>query len=621
MKPDSIYISKKDNKTIIKIPDEVFFDDGTKLTFSDQKTKGFGVGGWYKNAAGEEFMVKFGDSSSHIENMFNRLAAISVGEEYAVQTVIGSAVFNGRNQPFFAVRKIEDYQDIVEIKDIAVKKAHAPKFHPFYVFNALISNDDLNEENIGLVGDESPMVIDYGMVPRFLYPEQIEYAEMPFTLASFIGHRNLNGMQLVRRRYFGHDDFLLPEPFKLQKFKPADISYGSILRGVKKIVENKEQIIETIKESLQKLAEDKSISDEERERYKQQYSSFAEIMEKRIFWMEESFREDLAMVDNPEYQERFDKMKWRLMPEFAELMQAEEKIFKKCAQTDLDKNFAILVSEFLEKPTDEKRSREEILALDLRTVEKDYVKKFVGDKFMLHDALIAGDFELAKWITQNDLADINSNRTTRNHNYQFFRLTPLHTAIAIYHDKLHSGVKSELKPLEEMIDILQEKFFVQNVSFSQRVSNLFLSFFPKDGKGDLFGDEPKLKSILTNCQEGNKISDEDAVVAVNTLLKFIKESSLNEITKDTAAKDRDKILSAIVREFEKNDTYPLVFRKNPQNSPNGPDDFSPAGLTFLAYNNFIQKASEKAVATTTIQRVFRDGVEKLKPDSENVIAK
>ena len=462
---ENYYLSQKDGKTITPIPSEVYFDDGAKLTFCGRKEKGWSVGGWYKTEEGQKFLIKFGDEA-HIENMLNHLAIISVGEEYAVKTAIGHADLEGKNRPFFAVAEIKDYKDMIDIKDLAIKKSHAPKFHPFYVFAALIANDDLNEENFGLINQKSPIAIDYGMVPRFLHPEQIEYAHLPVTLASFIGHRNLNGMQFVRRRYFGHDQFLLPEPFKLQKFEPEDISYGSILLGAKRIIENKDQILAAIPEYLQKLAEDTTIPNERKDQDIKKFSSFAKIMSERIAWMEENFKEDLSRTSDPEMLQKFNKMKWRLMPEFTQLMQIEEEIFKKCAKTDLDKNFAILAGDFLEKQTGEKRSRAEILDLDLKNVETSDVKDFLGKNFMLHDALIAGDFELVKWLSNNDLVDVNSNRTTRNHNYQYFRLTPLHTAISIYHDKLYYGQKSDLEPLEEMIDVLQEKFFEKNGKIS-----------------------------------------------------------------------------------------------------------------------------------------------------------
>ena len=188
---------------------------------------------------------------------------------------------------------------------------------------------------------------------------------------------------------------------------------------------------------------------------------------------------------------------------------------------DLDKNFITLASSVLEHKNGEQRNRAEILDLNLRGVEKSDIKSFVEEKFMLHDALIAGDFDLAKWFTENDLVNPNSNRTTRNHNYQYFRLTPLHTAIAIYHDKLYSGSKEpELKPLEEMIDILQKKFFEKNGS---------------------------------------------------------EESKNNDFT---------------------------------------------VNLTYRAYNNFKEKASEEAVAATKIQRSFRASVvEKLKPQNEDLRVK
>ena len=50
------------------------------------------------------------------------------------------------------------------------QKSHAQKFHPVYVFNALIGFDDSNEENFGIAGpDHKPKVIDYDVFPTFLY--------------------------------------------------------------------------------------------------------------------------------------------------------------------------------------------------------------------------------------------------------------------------------------------------------------------------------------------------------------------------------------------------------------------------------------------------------------------
>jgi hypothetical protein len=137
-------------------------------------------------------------------------------------------------------------------------------------------------------------------------------------------------------------------------------------------------------------------------------------------------------------------------------MKVEKEIFHQCATKNLEANFAE-ISELLLG-----RTRDEILALDLRSVKKSDLQECVKKNFILHNALISGDFKTAKWLVENDLSDINQHRNLRTHNYQFFRLTPLHTAIAMYHDALAYGATSELEPLVEMIALLSEKFREKN---------------------------------------------------------------------------------------------------------------------------------------------------------------
>ncbi|MFT6333020.1 MAG: hypothetical protein ACJAW3_001370, partial [Lentimonas sp.] len=40
-------------------------------------------------------------------------------------------------------------------------------------------------------------------------------------------------------------------------------------------------------------------------------------------------------------------------------------------------------------------------------------------------------------------------------------------------------------------------------SFEKQVRDIFLSFYPKEGRGDLFGDYPDLKKDLEKCRDGD----------------------------------------------------------------------------------------------------------------------
>jgi hypothetical protein len=98
------------------------------------------------------------------------------------------------------------------------------------------------------------------------------------------------------------------------------------------------------------------------------------------------------------------------------------------------------------------------------------------------------------------------------------------------------------------------------------VGNLFLSIFPKYGEDDLFSDKPKLKTTLTKCQKSNDLSPEEAIEALNNLLDFIKETTpsldISQITSDITSEHCNDTLDAVIKEFEENIAYPLVFRKS-----------------------------------------------------------
>ena len=178
---------------------------------------------------------------------------------------------------------------------------------------------------------------------------------------------------------------------------------------------------------LRAVQDSSCVTKDQKNFYAKTMGNFANALQNRITWMKENFAADIeAVTADPE---KFSELKWRTHPKFSELMQAEAKIFKQCAKNDLDKNLCG-VAELLEG-----RSREEILSLDLRNVETADIKTFVNENFMLHNAVMSEDFELAGWLVNNNLANINKVRNIRNHNYQNHRTTSLHAAIAGYHDK------------------------------------------------------------------------------------------------------------------------------------------------------------------------------------------
>ncbi len=465
------------SKQEIAIPDQVL--DGDKpLNFLSVKADGWACGGWYEDEDQNRFMVKFYDKAEicHIEKLINDLARISVGTDFVAPTTsVGTAEFNGKIQPCFISQQIPNYRDLKDVKvrdvtdkideigSIEARKSHAPKFHRCHAFNSLISYDDLHEENIGLSttesGTETSAIVDYGMIPPILYPEQIEDAKTPFSLASLIGHRNPKGPQLVRRRYFGYGDYLTPfdrirNPEE-QAHNPEDISYFEVLEGIKKIVDNKEELFSTTLESINSAAASENLTAEEKYRFIQKFARFENILRERINWMEENFAEDLANLE--EKPEEFKSQKWCLNAKFFELMKEELVTSTKQAQAACTEDLKS-ISTFLEKDPSE------ILSFDCASLseeQKEELSKLCNERFALHNAVMVDNKGLAEWLLKNELVDINKPRNFRNHNYHNFRLTPLHTAISTYHDNLYYDTAHSAQS-HEMIDMLKAKFLEKN---------------------------------------------------------------------------------------------------------------------------------------------------------------
>lgn len=439
------------------IPTEIFLH-AKKLEFAAQKSEGWGTGGWYRAEDGTEFLVKFGrPEMCYMEALLTDLARINIGADF-VSTEVGVGHYDdqGRDKLFMAIGKIPNYRDISSIADLAERKSHAPKFHPAFAFNAFIAFDDSNEGNIGLAGDQAKL-IDYGNLPTFLHPESLEHAGLPFHLASLIGHRNLQGMQMIRRRYFGHDGFLSPLTKHSEAAEnPQDISYYTFLSGVKKIIDGAAATAAKIAEYIKLIKEDQAFDPKQKEAALKRFAEFGAALGARTKWMAENFAQDLENLE--ENAEKFSQEKWRHQPKFLELMREEEKISQEAAKKSLSENLAgIALILGL-------GSKEEILGFNcdgLEAEQKAKLKEFVNDNFALHNAVMTDDYEIAEWLLKNDLADINKTRTIRNHNYQNYRLTPLHTAIAIYHDRLYYDTAHSAAS-HEMIDLLAQKFHEKN---------------------------------------------------------------------------------------------------------------------------------------------------------------
>lgn len=445
-------------KAEIDIPTEIKIDGNEQnLTFLKQKSAGWAAGGWYQDDSGREFMAKLEEPNPYLEKLLNNLAAICIGPEFVAENnLTGLSEFGGRVQPCFVVQKIPGYRDLISIRDLPEKKSHAQKFHPAYAFLGLIAFDDSNEENIGIDGDDHAKIIDFGNIPHFLNPEQIEHSHIPFHLASLIGHRNAKGMQMIRNRYFGYDGFLNPLERKnwASILGPEDISYYDVLLGVRKIVDQAAEISEVISRSVAEVKL-KDIDGTQKSKYLQQLANFQKAVMGRIGVMTQIFSADLEKLE--ENREEFSKLKWRLHPEFSRLMQKEQEIFGQCIAKSCNADFRSISEIIGIEP-----SRERILEQKVFTeTQREALRRYNDSNHALHNAVMNNDLEMVKWLLDNDLADINKSRNVRTHNYQNYRLTPLHTAIAIYYDRLVYDTANSASS-HEMIDILRTKFFEKN---------------------------------------------------------------------------------------------------------------------------------------------------------------
>jgi len=178
----SYWTGERDKK--IPLPDQIALEDGTNLEFSRPKTLGVSIGGFYKDESGKEFMVKMGaaymaenndekfyslELMSRYESLMNNLAKTTLEDDFSPQTSVGKYEQNGAVFSCFVSPLIAGYRDI---SDKSFKEEQKPsirkKFHPAFVFNSLIANDDIHDDNLGIDENGNPINIDYGIRPPFL---------------------------------------------------------------------------------------------------------------------------------------------------------------------------------------------------------------------------------------------------------------------------------------------------------------------------------------------------------------------------------------------------------------------------------------------------------------------
>ncbi|MDX2082376.1 MAG: hypothetical protein SFV53_00090 [Rickettsiales bacterium] len=465
------YFTRPDDGTLIEVPEQIISADGKTLIYSNKKDGGWTPGGWYKDDNNNEYLAKFYTTvvtHSYTEKLLTDLSNLCVGDTIINTSIgYGDIKINPENSavkiPCILVSKLANFIDFeTKIKRKEDIKSFTKELHQYYSFLAFVANDDVNLENLGTYTDNSNTnkvtVIDHGLTPTFLYPEQKDYSKIPFQLASLISHRNLNLMPLLRRRYFGHEFLIHPK----DRFNPAKtsleegISYLDVLDGIRKIISVKDEILSISEKNLKAVRSDPNINEQDKEAYLLRYNDLPQIFAKRIEWMSNEFRADLEKMDDVLAREKFSQTKWQHCPEFLKLIEVENAAFKKAAQEELKKGFNDLTSLL------EGRSRSEIMQLDLRNAEVADLRDSVTKNYTIYNAIVAGDFELANWLVDNNLVEESQGYLRHNHNWQLFRNTPLHAAITTHHDKLFYRNNEDLKPLEEIIHKLEAQFIAKN---------------------------------------------------------------------------------------------------------------------------------------------------------------
>jgi hypothetical protein len=488
-------------KQRISIPEEILLEDGRKLGFSRPKTLGTAVGGFYKDEFGTEFMVKMGDNPNmensderlyfinqlgHCEALFNDMSRAVLGENSNPRTQLGKYSANGVEFPCFISQVIPDYRDISN-QDFSEeeRKTLRAKFHPDYVFNALIANDDIFDDNLGVDGQGNAINVDYGSLPSFVLENQKEYKHNVHQIASFIGHQSLVGKQITKKRFFGYDEQLNPLEFgQDQKIKDNDISYYDILLGAKNICEKKTQIMEVAWGAVDRISQDRSIPDSVKSQLLVYFRDVALAFEGRVNYLERNFSDDFAYLEptkeaRNEKRDEFKNLKWRKHQKFKEIFAEHRITDSQIAQQCYGEEISNIAQIIRRDGTNQEITRDDILQTDFSALDKEQqeaIKNISTKKFLLHGAVINKDLEMAKWLLNNNISDINAPYRQRDYGYQHHMTSPLSTAISIHNDAMHYD--HEYHVYDEMIEFLNEKFEEKNPNCTRPdyISDTSISF-------------------------------------------------------------------------------------------------------------------------------------------------
>lgn len=469
----------------ISIPEEILLEDGRKLEFSRPKTLGSAVGGFYKDETGIEFMVKMNcdpnsenndekiylvNQLTRCESLFNDLSRQVLGESSTPRTQLGKYSSNGRETPCFVSQVIPDYRDISNASFSEEKKKELRiKFHLYYVFNALIVNDDIFDDNLGFDEKKNAIIVDYGSLPSFALKNQERCKHDVHQVASFTGHQSLVGKQITKKRFFGYDALLNPLEFgRDEKRKENDISYYDVLLGAKNICEKKSQIMEIAWGAVDKISQDASIPDNIKSQLIVYFRTIALALDGRVDYLEKNFGDDFSYLESTKEErnakrEEFKNLKWRKHHKFKEIFNEHRITDSQIAQECYDKEIEAIAKIIRKDENSQEASKDDILRTDFSSLDEEQqnaIKKIATKKFLLHGAVINKDLEMAKWLLNNEVSDINTPYRQRDYGYQYHMTSPLSTAISMHNDAVHYD--HEYHTQDEMIEFLNEKFKEKN---------------------------------------------------------------------------------------------------------------------------------------------------------------
>lgn len=446
----------------IFIPLSIQLKDGRELKYHAEKKSGGTAGGFYVDVDGRKYMAKFSsyDSSpaekkklvprsEYYEVMLNNIFRAALGEKAAPQeTLVGHYSDEESHYPCFVASEVPGFRSLSSFgreeilgyaneEDEKERKLHRAKFNHFFPLICLVMNDDLYDDNFGVDGEGNPINIDLGLTPPFLFAQQQENIHAVDQLASYISHNNPYGGQHFRRKFF------------------EDVSYASLLDGVKLVLENSDKILAEVVEIMKKISQDDSIIAEEKTQILEDFALIQMSLSKRIDYLKTHFTKDLK-TDRTEATE----IKWREHPKFREVFESSRQFERKTAMEAAQENIRGFAKILGIEGDDLFEIKKQILAADISD-KQDELKKFAKENWALHIAAMSSDGQMAEWLLDNNIADISQRYMKRAHNIEHRAHTPLTIAVATFYDKRADGI-SDVAATKAMIERLRKKFFEEN---------------------------------------------------------------------------------------------------------------------------------------------------------------